>query len=324
MAQNFNIKDLKKNPDSQEPDLKIREVATVGIIGGGTQGRGLAHLIAAEGLEVVLLEKDQENLDKAKAGIASEIDLEISRWGATESEKRAILSRIKTATNIKDFKNVDFLFEALPEKVSIKSLLLAEAERILPDPSIVFATSTATLSITEIASKLIYRQRVIGMHFQVPVKKIPMVEVVRGLETNETTFQTATQFVTKLNKKPIEVYEYPGFISSRMFVPLLNEAMYIAMEGVAAMEGIDETMKLGFGFDMGPFELADRIGLDVVMSWMDSLFKELGDLKYRPAPLIRKKVRARHLGVKTSIGFYKYDKLNRKMKAEISHAARNE
>ncbi|MCC6963108.1 MAG: 3-hydroxybutyryl-CoA dehydrogenase, partial [candidate division Zixibacteria bacterium] len=196
--------------------------------------------------------------------------------------------------------------EAIPESIELKRDLLARLDKFCP-PETIFITNTATLSISQLASATNRPDRFIGMHFLNPVHKVPMVELVRGLKTSDETYKLAKEFAVKLNKKPILVHEYPGFVTTRIIVPFLNEAMHVLMEGTSTAEEIDNAMKLGFGFNMGPLALADMMGLDEVMAMMENLLKELSEHKYNPCPLLRKMVRAGHLGVKTGQGFFKYD-----------------
>ena len=281
-------------------------ITNIAVIGGGTLGQGLANIFASYGYDVILIEKTEASLESSLKSIEDELDYEISRWRITEAEKKSTLSRIKGSIDINRVKDCDLLFEAVQEDIETKMAVFTQADGIAKDEAI-FITNTATLSVTQLASSVKRRDKVIGTHFLTPVVKVPMVEIIRGVETSKETYKVICEFAKTIEKKPIGVYEYPGFVTPRMFIPLLNEAMYIAMEGISSIADIDEAMKLGFGFDMGPFRLADKIGLDVIHTWMESLFKELGDSKYKPCPMLRKIVRARHYGEKTGRGFYIYD-----------------
>ncbi len=276
------------------------------IMGAGTMGQGIARTIAETGTEVVLFDLNDEILKKSLDFVSDSLDREIDKWGITKSEKKAILSRIKISTDLKIVRKARLIIEAIPENLDMKRELFAQLDGLCP-PETVFISNTSTLSITQLASATSRPEMFIGMHFLNPVHKIPMVELVRGLKTSSETYAFTQDFAVKLNKKPIPVNEYPGYVTTRIIVPFLNEAMHVLMEGISSAEEIDNAMKLGFGFNMGPLALADLMGLDEVMAMMDNLLKELSEHKYNPCPLLRKMVRAGHLGVKTGQGFFKYD-----------------
>ncbi|MBK7093379.1 MAG: 3-hydroxybutyryl-CoA dehydrogenase [bacterium] len=276
------------------------------IIGAGTMGQGIARTIAETGTEVVLYDLSDEILKKSLDFVSDSLDREIEKWGITKSEKKAILSRIKTSTDVKIARKARVIIEAIPESLEMKRELFKQLDELCP-PETVFISNTSTLSITQLASATNRPQMFIGMHFLNPVHKIPMVELVRGLKTSTETYAFTQDFAVKLNKKPIPVNEYPGYVTTRIIVPFLNEAMHVLMEGISSAEEIDNAMKLGFGFNMGPLALADMMGLDEVMAMMENLLNELSEHKYNPCPLLRKLVRAGHLGVKTGQGFFKYD-----------------
>ncbi|MCF7796713.1 MAG: NAD(P)-binding domain-containing protein [Lentisphaeria bacterium] len=294
------------NQKVQMPGELMNRVA---IVGGGQMGRGLAQLIAGKGREVVLIEKDDATAEMAKQKLSVEMDQEIERWGMTSGEKRGVLSRIVFTSDLSSVSECELVIEAIPENLEMKQALFQRLDQLC-DVETIFVTNTSTLSITEIATTTVeYRQElIIGLHFLHPVPKIPVVEIIRGLRTSDKTYEKIRDFSRSLGKTDVEVYEYPGYVTTRVILPMLNEAMYTLMEGIATAEGIDTAMKLGFNMPKGPLALADEIGLDEVLYWMESLFKELGDLKYRPCPILKKMVRAGHLGRKVGRGFFEYAK----------------
>ena len=281
-------------------------IQNVYVVGAGVMGCGIAETIASHGLEVYLIDKTTRLAEKGIKRISENIDREILRWGLTESDKKAILSRIHPSSDLALVSDAEMVIEAIPDRLGVKRDLFDELDRLSP-ASTVLVTNTSTLSITEIASVTRRPDKIIGLHFLNPVTKVQIVEVVRGLKTSDSTYQFIREFAEIINKKPILVHEYPGYVTTRIIVPLLNEAMHVLMEGISTAEDIDEAMKLGFGFNVGPLALADMMGLDEVMAWMENLIEELSDHKYNPCPLLRKMVRAGHLGVKSGIGFFRYD-----------------
>ncbi|MBN1349121.1 SDR family NAD(P)-dependent oxidoreductase [candidate division KSB1 bacterium] len=285
----------------------------VAIIGGGTMGQGIAQTMAAKGIEVVLVEKNHSSLQQAVKNLNETLDREIMRWAMTKSDKKAILSRIENTVNLEEVEKCDIVISAINEDLNSKKQLFSRLDKICP-PETIFVTNTSTLSVTELANSTTRESKFIGMHFLNPVPKIPLVEVVRGLKTSDETFLKIKRFAEQLDKTAVEVFEYPGYVTTRIIIALLNEAIHILMEGVASADGIDQAMKLGFNFPIGPLALADQMGLDEVMTWMESLFHDLGDLKYRPCPLLRKMVRAGHLGVKTGRGFFRYDEHGKRIR----------
>ena len=282
------------------------DVRCVGIVGGGTMGQGIAISCALAGLDVLLCDKDLAHAEQAKAGIGAELDKDIAKWRHTESEKRAVLARVRPVASLPELEQAQLVIEAVPDDIRLKAGIFQQLDAACP-PEDILASNTAALSVTEIAALTKRPDRVIGLHFLHPVPKVPLVEVVRGLATSDATYRQALDFVRVLGKTGIEVFEYPGYVTTRVMLPFLNEAMYVVMEGVASAEDVDTSMKLGYGLPVGPLQLADRMGLDEVMRWMQHLFDELGDVKYRPCPLLRKMIRAGHLGVKSGKGFFEYD-----------------
>jgi 3-hydroxybutyryl-CoA dehydrogenase len=280
-------------------------IQRVGIIGAGTMGNGIAHVFARSGYDVVLCDLEQKFLERALAVISKNLDREVAKAKITELQKTETLARISHTTDRRRLADCDFIVEAASEKLEIKAELFRELDRICR-PEVILASNTSSISITKLASTTSRPQNVIGMHFFNPVPVMKLAEVVRGLATSEETFQTVRELSIKLEKTPVEVNDAPGFVSNRVLMPLLNEAMYAVMEGVATPEAVDEVFKLGMAHPMGPLALADFIGLDVCLDIMQVLQRGLGDPKYRPCPLLIKMVDAGRLGKKSGQGFYKY------------------
>ncbi len=295
-------------------------ISKVMVIGSGMMGRGIARLLAGAGIDVILVDLSKDIVDESLRLISEDMDGDIEKWGMTVSEKKAILARIKGTTGYDDASKVDLVIECIPEELEPKRELFAKLDKITR-PEIVLVCHTSTLSITEIAAATKRPEKVIGLHFLPPVTKIPLVELVRGFTTSPETIELIREFATQhLGKTVVTVYEYPGYVTTRIIVPLLNEAMHVLMEGIASAEDIDTAIKLGYGFNIGPLTLADLMGLDEVMRWMENLLDELSDHKYNPCPLLRKLVRAGHLGKKTGQGFFKYDAEGNKIgEADLFH-----
>ncbi len=276
------------------------------IIGAGVMGQGLAEAIATSGEEVTLVDKTTKLAERGIRGISESLDREIHKWGLTKSDKKAILARVFPSSDLTQAEDAEIVMECIPENLEMKRDLFAKLDSLCRE-DVLMITNTGTLSISEVAAATERPEKIIGMHFLNPVTKVPLVEIVKGLKTDDETFQKAVAFAELLDKKWITVNEYPGYVTTRIIVPLLNEAMHVLMEGVASARDIDRAMKLGFGFNVGPLALADMMGLDVVMSWMENLLAELSEHKYNPCPLLRKMVRAGRLGVKSGRGFFRYD-----------------
>lgn len=292
--------------------VETERIETVGIIGGGIMGMGIAQAASQAGLDVIIVEKDEPSAERSKKRLSESMDREIQRWGMTISEKKAILQRIKWTTDINEVKECDIIIEAVDEDLKLKQEIFKKLDSICP-PETIFVSNTSTLSLSKIAEGTSRGDKTIGMHFLNPVPKVPVVEIVRGIETSDETTNIAKTFAKKLGKTAVEVFEYPGFITTRVIVPFLNEAMHILMEGLATAEGIDTATKLGYNLPIGPLELADSMGLDEILAWMESLWHELGEPRYRPCPLLRKYVREGKLGKKSGEGFFKYDEHGRKI-----------
>lgn len=278
----------------------------VAIIGGGVMGQGIAQTISAAGLDVVIIEKDEEHLEKSRENLKASMEREIARWAMTQSEMKSILTRIKWTTDRNDIPECDLVIEAVDENYELKKKIFKELDAIAK-PQTIFISNTSTLSLTKIAEVTNRRDKIIGMHFLNPVPKVPLVELVRALDTSDKTVEIIKKFASRIGKTAVEVYEYPGFVTTRAIVPLLNESMHILLEGIASAKDIDTAMKLGYNFPMGPLEMADTMGLDEVLAWMETLWHSLGEPRYRPCPILRKLVRERKLGKKTGEGFFKYD-----------------
>ncbi|MFA7229129.1 MAG: 3-hydroxyacyl-CoA dehydrogenase NAD-binding domain-containing protein [Melioribacteraceae bacterium] len=285
---------------------ELERIDYVAIIGGGIMGQGIAQTIANAGLDVLLVERDDEQVEKAKENLKVSMEREIARWAMTQSEMKSVLSRIKWTTDHSEIPECDLIIEAVDENYDLKKSIFIELDEIAK-PETIFISNTSTLSLTRIAEVTKRREKIIGMHFLNPVPKVPLVELIRALETSDKTVEIIKKFASRIGKTAVEVYEYPGFVTTRAIVPLLNEAMYILLEGVASAKDIDTAMRLGYNFNTGPLEMADSMGLDEVLAWMETLWSTLGEPRYRPCPILRKLVRERKLGKKTGEGFFKYD-----------------
>lgn len=281
------------------------EIKKVSIIGGGTMGNGITHVFALKNFEVNLVEMNNELVDRAVTTITKNMDRQVKKEVISEQEKNAALANINKIVGVENTpKDSDLIIEAIYESKEAKLSVFNKLEAIIKKDSI-FASNTSSISITELSSAT-RPDKFIGMHFMNPVPMMKLIEIIRGYSTSDETFQTIKSLAEKLDKVPVEVFDYPGFISNRILMPMINEAIFSLMEGVASANDIDTVMKLGMNHPMGPLTLADFIGLDVCLAIMEVLYNGFNDPKYRPCPLLKKMVAARKLGRKTGEGFFKY------------------
>ncbi|MFC4713112.1 3-hydroxybutyryl-CoA dehydrogenase [Planococcus dechangensis] len=281
-------------------------IQNVMVIGAGQMGSGIAQVCAQAGFNVKLNDMKQEAYERGIANITKNLSRNVEKGRMTEDEKSQVLGRIQSSLDLKDAHDVDIVIEAAVENMEIKSTIFKTLDEVAPKHAIL-ASNTSSLPITEIAAATNRPERVIGMHFMNPVPVMKLVEIIRGLATTDEVYQAVEDMTVKLSKTPVEVNDFPGFVSNRILMPMINEAIFTLQEGVATKEAIDEVMKLGMNHPMGPLELADFIGLDTCLYIMEVLHDGFGDSKYRPSPLLRQYVKAGWLGKKTGRGFYEYN-----------------
>lgn len=279
------------------------QIRKVGVVGGGTMGQGIAQVLAQANLDVIIHDISESALHHAISVISASLDERVAKWGISQKEAELFLARIKTTMSFEGYEKVDLVIEAIDEDEDRKSDIFKKLGEICK-PDAIFATNTSTLSVSKLASVAKRPARFVGIHFQPPVPKRPLVEVVRGMETSNETFEIIKKFTIGLGKKVIEVFEWPGYVTTRLMLTLINEAAYTLMENVASADEIDIAMESGCGLLQGPLHLADEMGLDTVVFQLEHLFKELGDSKFRPCPLLKKMVRAGRLGAKSGEGFF--------------------
>jgi 3-hydroxybutyryl-CoA dehydrogenase len=283
----------------------MNKIKVVGVVGAGTMGNGIAHVFARGGYQVMLCEVEQRFLDRGLEAIRKNLEREVAKGKGTAADAETTLGLIRGTLQGSDLAVCDFVIEAAPERFALKQELFTELDSVLK-PEVILASNTSSISITRLAAQTQRPSQIIGMHFFNPVPMMKLVEVIRGLETSDDTFTQVKELAEALGKSPVEVNDAPGFVSNRVLMPLLNEAMYAVMEGVATPAAVDQVFHLGMAHPMGPLKLADFIGLDVCLDIMRVMVEGLGDPKYRPCPLLIRMVDAGWLGRKSGRGFYQY------------------
>ena len=287
--------------------MTLEAIRTVAVLGAGTMGNGIAHVFARSGYNVILRDVETRFLESAMDTITTNLAREVKKGKIPDGDKSRVLGRIYTTTDMSEIARADFAVEAVPERLDLKLSVLREADKLLL-PEVILASNTSSISITTLAAATSRPDRFVGMHFMNPVPVMVLIEVIRALQTSDETFHMTMALCERLEKKPVAVNDAPGFVSNRVLMPMINEAAFAVMEGVATAEAVDAIMKLGMNHPMGPLELADLIGLDTCVSILDVLYNGFGDSKYRACPLFRKMVAAGWLGRKSGRGFYKYER----------------
>ena len=285
--------------------MSLDQIKKVAVLGAGTMGNGIAHVFARAGYHVILRDVETRFLDRGLETIGKNLDREVKKEKISAADKPLILARIQPTTDVSALAAADFAVEAVPEQLDLKVRLLKDVDAVLK-PGAILASNTSSISITQLAAQTSRPEKFIGMHFMNPVPVMALVEVIRGLATSDDTFHVTMALCEKLERRPVAVNDAPGFVSNRVLMPLINEAAFAVMEGVATPEAVDAVMKMGMNHPMGPLELADFIGLDVCVNILEVLQTGFGDPKYRACPLLRKYVAAGWLGRKSGRGFYKY------------------
>ncbi len=295
---------------SHKASKKKGSIQKVAVIGCGKIGQEITRIVAQHGMEVIYIDLTEERIAEVKMEIEQTLDQIIDRWGLTEGEKRAIMSRMKGSTDYNDIKDVDMVIESINSQkpdtnINLRKEIFHKAEAVVSEDTII-TSNNSTLMISDLAAVLKYPERAAGLHFIAPATSVKIVEVVRGLQTSDYTYDSVLKFAKTIDKKPITLHESPGHVSTRLIVTIINEACETLMEGVATVKCIDTTMKLGYGMMYGPFEMADRIGLDKLLKWMGNLYAEFGTQRFKASPILKRLVRAGYLGRKNEKGFYKY------------------